>query len=68
MKKTATDAFVTALAEINSRLDELKSYAENHMGVNSEAINWGHVGSAERLLTALTELTDRAYQRGEYAR
>lgn len=67
MKKSAQDSFIGIIAEINSRLDELKAYTEDHMGVDPDSINWGHAGSAQQLLAELTELTDRAYKRGEYA-
>lgn len=67
MKKTAQDSFIGIITEINDRLDELKTYAEDHMGVDPDSINWGHVGNAQQLLAALTELTDQAYKRGEYA-
>lgn len=65
--ETALDAFVAAIGKINDRLDELKAYAEKHMNCEPETITWGHVGSAYRLLTAITDLTDQAYNRGEYA-
>lgn len=67
MKKTAQDSFIGIISEINDRLDELKAYAEDHMGVDPDTLNWGHVGSAQQLLAKLTELTDQAYKRGEYA-
>lgn len=66
-KTTAIDSFISAIAEINDRLDELKAYAEGHMNYEPDSINWGHASEAQSLLAALTELTDRAYQRGEYA-
>lgn len=52
---------------MNIRLDELKEFAENHMNYDPESINWGHVAEAQHFLSALTELTDMAYRRGEYA-
>lgn len=64
---TALDSFITIIAEMNDRLDELKAFAENHMNVDPDSVNWGHVGSAQHFLDALTELTDKAYGRGEYA-
>ena len=66
-KTTALDSFIVTIAEINDRLDELKEYAENHMGYEPDSINWGHVGSARDFLAKLTELTDCVYGRGEYA-
>lgn len=66
-KTTALDSFITTITEINARLDELKAYAENHMNYDPDSINWGHVSTAQHLLSALNELADQAYQRGEYA-
>lgn len=66
-KTTALDSFTSILAEMNDRLDELKAYAEDHMGCDPDSINWGHVSTAQNFLATLTELTDRAYKRGEYA-
>lgn len=66
-KTTAIDSFIATIAEMNDRLDELKAYAENHMGCDPDSINWGNVGYAQSFLASLTELTDRAYKRGEYA-
>lgn len=63
----AQAAFIAKIAEITARIDELKDYAENHMDFSPDEITWAHVGSAEHLLAALTELTDQAYRRGEYA-
>lgn len=37
-------------------------------GYSPENINWGHVGTAGWFLEKLTELTDYAYKRGEYAK
>lgn len=66
-KTTALDSFIAAISEMNIRLDELKEFAENHMNYDPESINWSHVAEAQHFLSALTELTDMAYRRGEYA-
>jgi hypothetical protein len=63
----ALGAFIGNMAEIKERLTELESYFDEHMGCGPDGINWGHVGDATYFLTELTELTDRAYRRGEYA-
>lgn len=66
-KTTALDSFIATISEMNIRLDELKEFAENHMNYDPESINWGHVAEAQHFLSALTELTDMAYRRSEYA-
>ena len=63
----ALGKFMGQLAEINERLAELQTFADEHMGYHPDDINWGHVGTAASYLESLTELTDRAYNRGEYA-
>jgi hypothetical protein len=63
----AVAEFVGIMGEIGERLDELKEFFDDHMGCNPEELNYGHVGTAESFLAELKELTDRAYNRGEYA-
>ena len=63
----ALEKFIGQIGEINDRLAELQNFADDHMGFNPDDINWGHVGTAGWLLEKLTELTDYAYKRGEYA-
>ena len=54
-KKMALDAYADAMSAISALLDELKAEAEDHMGVAPEAGNWGHVGSAQHLLSLLND-------------
>jgi beta-mannanase len=63
----ALGAFMGSIGEIKERLAELNAYFDDHMEVDPDDINWGHVGDAAYFLTELTELTDKAYGRGEYA-
>ena len=63
----ALGRFMGQIGEINDRLEELQTFADDHMGFNPDDINWGHVGTAGWVLEKLTELTDYAYKRGEYA-
>jgi hypothetical protein len=59
--------FIGVLGEARERLAELQEYIDNHMDANPDEVNYGHVGSAEYLLAQLTQLTDWAYNRGEYS-
>ncbi|GHU48804.1 hypothetical protein FACS1894127_0250 [Clostridia bacterium] len=64
----ALDAFMGKIATIHERLAELQEFADNHMEYDPEEVNWGHVGTAGYYLEQLTELTDHAFGRGEYAK
>jgi len=63
----ALDRFMGQIGEINELLAELQTFADDHMGFNPDDINWGHVGTAGWVVEKLTELTDYAYKRGDYA-
>jgi hypothetical protein len=54
-------------AEMQERITELQDFVDEHMGYSPDEVNWGHVGTAGHFLKKLTELTDWAYKRGEYA-
>jgi len=66
-KQIALERFIGQIGEINEKLAELQEFADNHMNFHPDDIHWGHVGDASYYLETLTELTDRAYGRGEYA-
>jgi hypothetical protein len=66
-KEKALDAFMGQIAEIRERLAELQVFVDDHMNYDPDGINWGNVGTAEYFLAKLTELTDQAYKRGEFA-
>ena len=68
MNEKALNSFLGKIAEIKERIDELQQFIDNHMEFDSEDINWSHVGTAEHYLKELTELTDMAYSRGEFAK
>jgi len=63
----ALGAFMTKIAEAQSLLAELQAHVDDHMGASPDEINYGHVGSAGYMVEKLTELTDWALGRGEYA-
>ena len=67
VEKSALDAFVGCVGEIQERLSELSELAGDHLGVAPDSVNWGNVGSAQRVLSELTALSDWLFKRGEYA-
>ena len=62
----ALQEFMAKMAQAQELLTELQAHVDDHMGTNPDEINWGHVGSAGYMAEKLTELTDWAFQRGEY--
>jgi hypothetical protein len=66
-QEKALERFVGQIAEMNERLAELNAFVGDHMGYDPENIGWGHVGDAGYFLEKLSELTDCAFRRGDYA-
>jgi hypothetical protein len=63
----ALQDFMAKMATASELLEELKNFADDHMGYSPDEINYGHCGNAGYLVEKLTELTDWAFQRSEYA-
>jgi len=66
-KEKALGRFIGQIGEINERLAELQAFADDHFGYHPDEVTWAHVGTAGWFLERLTELTDSAYKRGEFA-
>jgi hypothetical protein len=64
----ALQEFMAKVDEAQERLAELNAYLDEHMETSLDSVNWGTVGSAGYMVEKLTELTDWAYKRGEYAK
>ena len=62
----ALNTFIAKISEAQERLMEIQAYLNNHKAVKPVDVNWGNVGSMGYLLQELTEITDWAYNRGEY--
>ena len=63
----ALAAFVAAKAEIDARLERLKSLSDDHFHANPDEIHWGHAGDVQRYANLLREMTDIAFSEGECA-
>jgi len=63
----ALAAFVAAKAEIDARLERLKSLSDDHFNATPDEIHWGHVGDLQRYANLLREMTDIAFGEGECA-
>jgi hypothetical protein len=54
----AIAAFTSNVAEATALLAHLTNFANDHMGVAPEQVNWAHVGDSGRLLESLREVSE----------
>ncbi len=64
---TALDAFLAAKAEIDALLERLAGLSAAHFETHPDEIDWGHVGTLHHICARLRDITDSAFQEGEYA-
>jgi hypothetical protein len=62
----ALAAFVTRKAEIDTMLTRLQTLSDEHFNANPDEIHWGHAGDLADMAKNLREISDRAFQEGEY--
>lgn len=65
-KPTALDTFMARKAEIDEALARLQALSDDHFNAHPDEINWGDAGSLGYIAEKLKELTDFAFQEGEY--
>jgi hypothetical protein len=66
-RKSALEAFIARKAEIDAMIDRLKNLSDDHFDYAPDEINWGHVGTLGRYAELLKQITDCAFNEGEYA-
>ena len=64
---TPLDAFLVAKAEIDALLERLVILSANHFETHPDEIDWGNVGTLNHICARLRDITDSAFQEGEYA-
>ena len=52
----ALTQFVTTLAKLQQEVNTLNESVANHLGYDPDAIHWGHVGTAQHILTLVQEI------------
>lgn len=57
-KITAEAAFVQKCNEIDAALDDIRALAARYFGTTPDSVNWGHVGSLERIADLLRQATN----------
>jgi len=52
-----TNEFLATLATINARMADIQSVVDDHLDATPDAITWGNVADANRLLADLERIT-----------
>lgn len=63
----ALDAFLATKAEIDALLKRLAALSADHFETHPDEIDWGNVGTLNHICARLRDITDSAFQEGEYA-
>jgi hypothetical protein len=64
---TPLDAFLATNSEIDALLKRLAILSAAHFETHPDEIDWGHVGTLNHICARLRDITDSAFQEGEYA-
>ena len=56
VNEKAVEAFMDKRVEALELLEEIEAELDDHMGMNLEKINWGHVGDATYILENLRDV------------
>lgn len=59
MNQKALDKFVANVSASSGLLQSLTQYIDNHMEVDPDEVNWGHVGDSASLRNTLEELVQK---------
>lgn len=65
--ETALSAFIARKAEIDAMLARLAALSDDHFHCTPDEVNWGHVGSLAHYASLLKQITDSAFNEGEFA-
>ncbi|WP_096701340.1 hypothetical protein [Magnetospirillum sp. 15-1] len=63
----AIDAFLAKKAEFDAMLARLQSLSDDHFNWTPDEITWGHAGTMAHYAETLKNITDSAFQEGEFA-
>lgn len=63
----ALDAFIAKKAEIDVMLERLSALRDDHFGVATDEVTWGHVGTLGHYAELLKRITDAGFKEGEHA-
>ena len=64
----ALDAFMTTKFQIDTMLERLKALSDDHFNTHPDEINWGDVGTLNHYASLLRQITDSAFNEGEFAK
>ena len=67
MRERALEAFVKNTRELSERLEEMRAFVNDHMGLDPDDVTWGDAELAKEVNARMTALADFVFHRGEYA-
>ena len=67
-KQAALEAFVARKNEIDAMLERLNALSDDHFNCAPDDIDWSHVGTLMRYANILKQITDAAFDEGEFAK
>lgn len=65
--RSPTAEFIHKKMQIDNALERLQKLSDNFFNVTIDEIHWGHVGDITDYAKLLKEVTDKAFQEGEYS-
>jgi len=63
----ALSAFISKKAEIDAMLARLAALSDDHFHCSPDEINWGHVGTLAHYASLMKQITDAAFNEGEFS-
>lgn len=65
--RAALDVFVQKKIEIDILLARIQQHSADHYGIAPDAVQWGHVGNLDYMLSHLRQITDSVFKEGDHA-
>ena len=64
----ALEAFLATKARIDQMLARIQTLSDDHFDTDPDAIHWGDVGTLNHYSSLLRQITDSAFNEGEFAK
>jgi hypothetical protein len=64
----AIESFLTSKSRIDQMLARIQTLSNDHFDTDPDAIHWGDVGTLNHYSSLLRQITDIAFNEGEFAK
>ncbi len=68
LNEKALEAFLATKARIDQMLARIQTLSDDHLNTDLDAIHWGDVGTLNHYSSLLRQITDSAFNEGEFAK